>query len=297
MRRRKIPWASSEGLAYYPRPPVSPLARRKTSVALLRKAGVPEKRKVFVPLFPRTPQSQASEYPARRAGASDAVGPAAPDPLEHRTRWGARTIPEKTSPGALLLLNPEAQSPGRLTFPPFSHKLTDSFNPVSRDLKEAVADFIRSHGPWGWLCHLTFNRDVLEKTAHHHFMRWIRSMNEELFGRYFREKQLGVTFARATEHQQNGRIHYHVLISEEVRRLRRLSYKDYWEHGFPKRSRTSSGFIELSIDPGNGFARVYDYNLRKAGLAEKYLVKYLTKERDIFLYRPLGHPDRRKSSK
>jgi hypothetical protein len=164
-----------------------------------------------------------------------------------------------------------------------------------------MGQWIASLGPWGWFCHLTFrDAGILEKTAHHHFMRWIRGINEELYGRRYREQGLGVTFARATEHHQSGRIHYHVLISKEVQRLRRLTYKDYWEYGFPRYRtvQTPSGSrTEISTDGGNGFARIRDYDRRKAGLAENYLVKYIAKERDLFLYRPKGRPDRYQSSK
>jgi hypothetical protein len=163
-----------------------------------------------------------------------------------------------------------------------------------------MADFIRAHGPWGWLCHLTFGYNILEITAHHHFMRWIRAIDEAIYGRRFREMGLGVTFARATEHQRNGRIHYHVLISEEVRQLRRLTYKDCWEYGFPRYCTVQTPLghqTEISVNGGNGFARIYDYDRRKSGLAERYLTKYITKERDLFFYRPVGRPDRNKPSK
>jgi hypothetical protein len=205
--------------------------------------------------------------------------------MRHRTRWKPRPGPEPSSPGVTIYFNPEASFPGPLRTPPVPLKLTDPQHHPSPDLKDATADFIQAHGPWGWLCHLTFSYDILEITAHHHFMRWIRGINEEIYGRRFREKGLGVTFARATEHQRNGRIHYHVLISEEVHRLpgkSRLRYKDYWEYGFPQRFNPT----RLYGAGGNGFARIINFDRRKAGLAERYLVKYLTKERDIFLCQP-----------
>jgi hypothetical protein len=100
-----------------------------------------------------------------------------------------------------------------------------------------------------------------------------------------------------------------VLTSEETGRLRRLTYKDYWEYGIPvvrkymppadlpaNNRYAGKVFPEISTTGGNGFARIFPFDARRAGKAERYLVKYMTKERDVFLYRPLGHPDRIKSS-
>jgi hypothetical protein len=217
--------------------------------------------------------------------------------MKKRISWTPLSRPERSSPCKTIYYNPVASYPPKSITPPVPVKLTDPVRGASRLSKEAMADHICTLGPWGWFCLLTFRWNPLEKTAHHHFMRWIRAINEELYGRRFREKGLGVTFVRATERQQNGRIHYHVLISKEVSRLRRLSYKDYWEYGFPKKTFIDDTHFEITTDGGNGFARIRPFDSRKAGLAEKYLVKYMTKERDIFVYRPPGHPDTEKSSK
>jgi hypothetical protein len=217
--------------------------------------------------------------------------------MKKRIRWFPPVAHEPPSACKTIYFDPDASYPGKPTTPPVPTKLTDPVISVSQLSKDTMADLIRSLGPWGWFCLLTFRWNPIEKTAHHHFMRWIRGINEELYGLRFREKRLGVTFVRATERQRSGRIHYHVLISKEVSRLRRLSYKDYWEYGFPKKKLTSTGHVEISTDGGNGFARIHEYDPRKAGLAENYLVKYMTKERDIFIYRPLCRPDMKKSSK
>lgn len=218
--------------------------------------------------------------------------------MKKRISWASPGTPESSSPCKLIYYNPAGSYPSKSVVTPIPVKLTDPVSQISRLSKESMADYIHALGPWGWFCLLTFRWNILEKTAHHRFMRWIRGINEELYGRRYREKGLGVTFVRATEHHRNGRIHYHVLISEEVRRLRRLSYKDYWEYGFTKkRSISEIQSFEVSVEPGNGFARIHSYDPHKAGFAEKYLVKYMTKERDIFVYRPAGHPDTKKSSK
>jgi hypothetical protein len=98
------------------------------------------------------------------------------------------------------------------------------------------------------------------------------------------------------ERQRSGRIHYHALV-DKVEGLRRLTWMDYWEQGFPRPVQraimTKSGRVltEVDVPPdGCGFARIYPY--RSTGGAAHYLTKYLLKGGVIDLYLPTGTPDR-----
>lgn len=98
---------------------------------------------------------------------------------------------------------------------------------------------------------------------------FIHTMNKEIFGnRYYKRKNDGVVWARATELQVRGALHYHAIIGRVPDTLRRLDYVDEW-------NRVA------------GFARLYAYEAGKG--AEHYLSKscYAWKHGEIDLGGPL----------
>ena len=134
---------------------------------------------------------------------------------------------------------------------------------------------------WNWSLygHFTF-RDRVDDSGLRKFVhpeaackiwdKFIHQLNKEIFGnRYYKRKKDGVVWARATEFQIRGALHFHALIGCVPDRVRRLDYVDFW--------------YALA-----GFARIYKYEPGKG--AEGYLSKscYAWKRGEIDLGGPLA---------
>jgi len=142
-------------------------------------------------------------------------------------------------------------------------------------LNEAWVKFIERFEPYHWYTTLTFKNEVTQGRAEKQFKRFIRLINESLFGRHYRGRELGVSWVKAIERQRRGVIHFHALVGGEVWKLRRFTFMDLWREG---------GFFSNGKRfQGNGFAKIEKYN-RKLG-ARHYLSKYVSKggELDIFI--------------
>jgi len=159
--------------------------------------------------------------------------------------------------------------------------------------REALAGMICSL-PWDWYCTLTFSSPLITtQLADRKYRRWINHINREVLGSHYKR---GVPWIRATEFQRSGRIHYHALLGQ-VHALRRLSWMDYWEKGWPElkieslETKTGRALTSYEVPPdGCGYARIWPY--RSTGGAAHYLTKYLLKGGVIDLYLPTGTPDR-----
>jgi len=134
------------------------------------------------------------------------------------------------------------------------------------NLTKAWVDFISQFEPFELYSTFTFREEIHPEQADRRFKRFIRHINEELFGRRYREKGKGVYYVRALELQRRGVLHFHALIGgERVRRLRRLTLMDKWYED-------------------NGIARIERYDKRKG--ATSYLSKYVFKGGEIELHVP-----------
>jgi len=142
-------------------------------------------------------------------------------------------------------------------------------------LNEAWVKFIGHFEPYHWYATLTFKNEVSQGRAEKQFKRWIRFINECLYGRRYRNKGTGVAWVKAIERQRRGVLHFHVLIGGDVWRLRRFTFMDLWREG--GYSSTGKRF------QANGFAKIEKYR-RELG-ARHYMSKYVTKngELDIFI--------------
>jgi len=133
-------------------------------------------------------------------------------------------------------------------------------------LTQAWVSFITQFEPFELYLTLTFREEIHPEQADRRFKRFIRHINESLFGRRYREKGKGVYYVRALELQRRGVLHFHALLGgERVRRLRRLSLMDKWWED-------------------NGFARVERYEKSKG--AKSYLSKYVFKGGEIDIHMP-----------
>lgn len=133
---------------------------------------------------------------------------------------------------------------------------------------------------WQWYGHFTFRDRSADASGLRRFVHpeaalkiwdgFIHQVNREIFGnRYYKRKKDGVVWARATEFQVRGAIHYHAIIGRVPDTVRRMDYVDHW---YSKA----------------GLARIYKYEKGKG--AEGYLSKscYAWKRGEIDLGGPLA---------
>jgi len=135
-------------------------------------------------------------------------------------------------------------------------------------LVDGWVEFVSKFEPYELYCTLTFIEDIHPEQAERRFKRFIRKINESLYGRRYREKRKSIYYVRALELQRRGVIHFHCLLGGGVYKLHRLRTMQLWES-----------------EPGNGMARIEKYNLTLG--ARNYLSKYVSKGRggelDIFI--------------
>lgn len=132
-------------------------------------------------------------------------------------------------------------------------------------------DFVMSLDEhWNWYAHMTFKGYPTEEGANKVFMKWSHLLNRECYGvRYWKRKGTdGVIWARGTEYQSRGSLHYHALIGRIPEGVDRFEYMEKW--------------YELA-----GISRIYKYIPKKG--AEDYITKsaYAFKRGEIDLGGPL----------
>jgi len=153
-------------------------------------------------------------------------------------------------------------------------------SPKQQTLQDAWVEFIERFEPYHWYVTLTFKNNVSNLRANKQFHRYMRRINEALFGKRFRTKGLGVPYVNARERQGRGTPHFHMLVGGDCWRLRRLSYMDLWHKGEGRKFN------------GNGYARILPYDKEQG--AKVYCSKYIQKggELDInippYMYEKYG---------
>lgn len=121
--------------------------------------------------------------------------------------------------------------------------------------------------PWSWFTTHTFRRETHPESANKVWRLWIHQLNRQIFGpRYYKRSSDGVIWARGSEYQQRGALHYHALIGRVPDWVHRLDWLDAWD--------------DLA-----GFARVEPYDPSKG--ARFYLGKYVLKGGEVDLGGPL----------
>lgn len=119
-------------------------------------------------------------------------------------------------------------------------------------LPQVWAQFL-SQFTWNWYGHFTFRDYPHPETAGKAWDRWIHRLNREIYGtHYWKDKSKGVYWARGTEDQKRGAIHFHALIGGIPDYVHRMRYLDDW-------------FIS------SGIARIFKYEANKG--AEFYMSK------------------------
>ncbi len=128
--------------------------------------------------------------------------------------------------------------------------------------------------PFHWYGTLTFQQQIHPEIAKRRFFTFIKKINQQLHGRRYREKNLGVTWVYVLENQKRNVIHFHFLMGGDVWKLDKLKYMYLWEKNF-----------NLNEDESiNGFARIYDYDPELG--AKFYLTKSIRFGSEIDFYSP-----------
>jgi len=150
--------------------------------------------------------------------------------------------------------------------------MTQSLEPTQlvnspQTLQEGWIEFVSKFEPFELYCTLTFLEDIHPEQANRRFKRFIRKINESLYGRRYREQGKGIYWVRALEYQRRQVIHFHALLGGGVYKLHRLRTMKLWEN-----------------EKGNGMARIEKYNPTLG--ARHYLSKYVSKGGEIDLFIP-----------
>jgi len=150
---------------------------------------------------------------------------------------------------------------------------------VKIDLKDAWVNFIKRYEPFTWYGTLTFQEPRHPEAADKAFFRWIRHINECLYGRRYREKKKGITWIKCMEYQEIRRItenkdviHFHCLLGDpHLYKLKRLDFMKAWEYDCYR-----------SKELVNGFARIFKYDAARGAI--NYCSKYVLKGGEIDVY-------------
>ena len=132
-------------------------------------------------------------------------------------------------------------------------------------LSLAWQKWLKEFEPFDWYITLTFRDYTHPEIAYKRFFRMIRKMNEELFGKRYREQNKGLHYAVAIEQQKHEVIHLHCLIGGGASTLKKRKYSDFWM--------TESGFAQI---------KDYDPSLN----AIKYITKDIYKGGEIRVHDP-----------
>lgn len=140
---------------------------------------------------------------------------------------------------------------------------------IKIDLKEAWVEFIKRFEPYEWYVTLTFKEPKHPEAADKAFIRWIRYINECLYGRRYRERKKGVTYFKCMEYQKRDVIHFHCLIGDpHLHKLKRFDFIEAWKFD-----------CHRSKELVNGYATIYKYNAARG--AVNYCSKYVSKGGEI----------------
>ena len=179
-----------------------------------------------------------------------------------------------TSPEAHTLtesMPPESRAQGVETPAPDPAEVVNRDNSIANKyhLPQVWAEYLDSFNPWSWYGHFSFRGTPHPETASKTFDLFVHKLNRQIFGcRYYKHPEKGVTWARASEYQKRGAVHFHAILGRIPEDVRRFQYMDLW--------------YELG-----GISRVYPYQSRLG--AEYYMSKstYAWKKGEIDLGGPL----------
>jgi len=134
-------------------------------------------------------------------------------------------------------------------------------------IQTAWVELASRYEPYDLFVTLTFKESIHAEEATKRYYRFIRKINEALFGRNY-DRGKGVVWFNALEWQRRGVLHFHSLIGNGAWKLLRIGVTDLWEND-KKYKRSRNG------ENGKAWTVKYDSELGAKG----YLAKYITKAR------------------
>lgn len=139
-------------------------------------------------------------------------------------------------------------------------------------------------GPFDWFMHLTFaNPDISLVEARNRFNRYAIRINEDLFGRRYREDKKGVSYACVTEKQKARRaIHFHCVMGGGVDKLDPKIYERLWRNFKAKPCRAGKRVPTLYE---NGMALIEPFMPELNGI--RYMLKQIEYGDEIEFYSPI----------
>jgi len=129
---------------------------------------------------------------------------------------------------------------------------------VASDLRAGWTELL-DRIEWDWVGTLTFRDEVHPEAAAKRFGKFVAMMNRSIYGPRWSKKPEGVIWAKATESQRRGVLHFHVLLAG-VCGLNPLPFILHWK--------------ELA-----GFAKIERLRDQKAAI--RYILKYVGRGCDL----------------
>lgn len=142
---------------------------------------------------------------------------------------------------------------------------------------------------WQWFATLTFRTNVHEEAADRYFRTWVSKLNRKVAGhRWHKHPGRAIWWARASEPQKSGRLHFHALMgAQELHLQNRLASMKLWESlGCCANARRCRCNIQEKRGPG--FARIEEPRDFEGAAVRAYCSKYATKGGTIDLGGPIA---------
>lgn len=138
--------------------------------------------------------------------------------------------------------------------------------------KDVWKALIERNGPYEWFVTLTFHHpDISHASACKRFNSYVRRINEDIYGRRYRERGAGINFVRVMEYQRlRGAIHFHCLMGGGVANLDKEQYEQLWHYFKRKKCRKGERVATTYI---NGEAKIDDFDPLDFGI--KYILKQI----------------------